>query len=364
MEQVRSSGALLGLAGLAWLALPTALTGQQTTGFESRAVIARGADSTLVERPPDVPRLHHTHLNSPDPDAAIDWYVDVWPQGERGEVAGYPAFVAAVPVLFSRVEVAPDGAWDFDRDRAYPQSAFWHIGAFGNTTDTFEALEARGHTVLRLARSATDAEGVVRSGLAGEEPRPGGFGYLVGPDGALVEITGGPNTDPSFAHVHLFGERPRCTANWYAEVLGFALPTVRDPETGESTPRERYEPCEGERAPPTWPSLDPAGTVRGPSASIRHGSGTISIYPRQCLGDQCEVDEPLVPSRGQVLDHVAFEVDDIDEWIPWLEQQGVTFLGARSRFGESGENGWRIVIEGPDGLSVELVQPPRGGLPD
>ena len=355
-------------SGMAWsigttvlfmLGAPISPAAAQAAGFVSRPVPRDTPDTVNVERPSEVPRLHHTHLRSTDPDAAIDWYVDVWPQGERGEVAGYPAFVADVPVLFSTAEEPPEGAWDFDRHRAFPQSAFWHIGAFANTTARFEALEARGHTVLRLARNADDTVGVVRSGLSGETERAGGFGYLVGPDGALVEITGSPRTEPRFAHVHLFGERPRCAANWYADLLGFQLPPARDPDTGNPAPRERYSPCEGERAEPTWPSLDPAGTVRGPTATIRHGSGSISIYPRQCLGDQCEVDEPLVPSRGQVLDHVAFEVDDLDAWIAWLEQEGATFLTGRSRFGGLGGDGWRAIVEGPDGLSIELVQPRR-----
>jgi len=332
---------------------PTNASDRPSTAVDTtRGGVHRSGD---VQRPPDVPRLHHTHLNSLDPDAAIEWYVDVWPQGRRGEVAGHPAFVAEVPILFSKVDDPPAGAWDPDRNRAFPQSAFWHIGAFANTTTRLEALEERGYTVLRLARDAADREGVRRSGLAGDTPRAGGFGYLVGPDGALVEITGGPETEPRFAHVHLFGEHPRCAANWYAEVFGFQLPAERDPATGNPLPRDRYEPCEEERAEPTWPSLDPAGTIRGPRASMRHGSGTISIYPRQCLGDHCEVDEPLVPSRGQVLDHVAFEVDDLDAWAAWLTQEGVRVLEERSPFGESGAAGERLLVEGPDGLAVGLV---------
>jgi hypothetical protein len=346
------------LGAAIWVATPVAA--QQPLGFTSGPVAA--ADTLSVARPDDVPTLHHTHLNSIDPSAAIAWYVDVWPQGERGEVAGFPAFLADVPVLFTEVDGPPDGGWDADRSRAFPQSPFWHIGAFANTTARFEALEARGHTVLRLARDAADTEGVPRSGLAGDEARPGGFGYLVGPDGALVEITGGPSTDPAFAHVHLFGEQPQCAANWYADILGFALPGTRDPETGASVPRETYEPCEGERADPTWPSLDPAGTIRGPTATIRHGSGSISIYPRQCLGDHCEVDEPLVPSRGQVLDHVAFEVEDLSAWIAWLESRSVTFLETYRAFGPPGANLMEtvgsVLVEGPDGLAIELVERP------
>lgn len=350
------------LALLGLLLLPGARAAQQPVAAVGRSTQASDTSASSVERPDEVPVLHHTHLNSLDPDAAIDWYVDVWPQGNRGEVAGFPAFVGAVPVLFNQVDTAPEGGWDFDRSRAFPQSPFWHIGAFGNTTARFEALEARGHTVLRLARDASDTSGVVRSGLAPETPREGGFGYLVGPDGALVEITGGPGRTPSFAHVHLFGEQPRCSANWYAEVLGFALPSARDPDTGNPVARERYEPCEGERAEPTWPSLDPAGTVRGPNATVRHGNGSISIYPRQCLGTQCEVDEPLAPSRGQVLDHVAFEVSDLRAWIAWLDSRGVTFLERYRPFGPEGvaaiDAPGSILIEGPDGLAIELVGRP------
>jgi len=354
----RSVTALL-IAGTALALAPEVGSAQQPVALSTRA--SAGVDTTrqVVARPDEVPVLHHTHLNSIDPNAAIAWYEDVWPQGRSGEVSGFPAFLAEVPVLFDRVDQAPEGAWDFERHRAFPQSAFWHIGAFANTTARFEALEARGHTVLRLARDASDTVGVMRSGLAGETPRDGGFGYLVGPDGALVEITGGPGRDPAFAHVHLFGEQPRCSANWYAEMLGFALPAGRDPDTGNPVPRERYEPCEGERAEPTFPSLDPAGTIRGPTATIRHGSGTISIYPRQCLGDQCEIDEPLVPSRGQVLDHVAFEVADLPAWIEWLESREVTFLERYRPFAPEGsldlDAPGSVIVEGPDGLAIELV---------
>jgi len=347
---------------------------------------AAGAQSTSA-RPDEIPVLHHTHLNTTDAEAAINWYLALWthvleaedlPQptyivgqngGQslgRGEIAGYPAFIADLPILFNEVATAPEGGWDFDRNRAHPQSAFWHIGAFANTTDRFEALEAEGFTVARLFTGPTDEGRVYRSGqtpyngvLSSEqladfepaEPRAGGFGYLVGPEGALVEITGSPRSTPSFSHVHLFHEQPRCAANWYARVLGFTLPNTRD-AAGESVPREAYEPCEGERAEPGWPSLEPAGTVRGPSANVRHAESGISIYPRQCFGDRCDINQPLVPSRGQVLDHIAFSVTDFDGWLRHLAAAGVTIQQGPEPFGA----GRSVIIAGPDGLSIELVE--------
>ena len=37
------------------------------------------------------PRFHHLHLNSVDPDAAIDFYVKRFPTGERTRWGGAPA---------------------------------------------------------------------------------------------------------------------------------------------------------------------------------------------------------------------------------------------------------------------------------
>lgn len=317
------------------------------------------AGASAAQTAPSTPRLHHAHLNSVDPEAAAAWYARVWPGGRVGVVGGVTAFVAEMPLLFDRVDAPPPGAWDPERQRSEPQSPFWHIGGFVDTTDRFEALESDGITVLRLEPGPGQGPGVVRSGLtpyAGihtadevaeaerADPRPGGFGYLVGPDGALVELTGSPRTTPAWAHVHLFHTAPRCAANWYVEVLGFAHAPGRDPATGEPTERERWDPCDADPGPRGFPSLERAGTIRSPAATVVHGSGSISFYPRQG-------DAPLVPSRGQVLDHVAFAVDDLDAWEAHLETLGVAIL-RRAPFGE----GRSLLLEGPDGLALELVQ--------
>lgn len=316
---------------------------------------------------PELPLLHHAHLNSVDPDAAIEWYLRAWPDGEAGEMAGFRAFLADMPLLFNQVETPPPGAWDHTLQRAAPQSAFWHIGGFVNTTDVFERLEDDGLEVLRLRVGPTDAGAVVRSGLtpyggirslaqldtaATVDAREGGFGYLVGPDGALVELTGSPRTSPSFSHVHLYHEHPQCAANWYVEHMGMALPPRRDPATGDTVPRPLFSDCEGaQRATPGWPSLERAGTVRGPRGTVRHGNGSLSFYPRQCTLERCGDDSPLVPSAGQVLDHVAFSVSDLDRWVRHLVERGVV-VGDPYAFGATRA----VMIEGPDRLSIELVE--------
>ena len=319
--------------------------------------------------------LHHAHLNSTDPAEAIAWYLRIWPEGRAGTVAGRPAFLAEMPLLFDEVEAPPTGAWDHRLQRSEPQSPFWHIGGFVNTTDRFEALETRGVEVLRLRVGPGGGEGVVRSGLApyagirtrdelpatlggagaeaGDgELRPGGFGYLVGPDGALVELTGGPSTEPAFAHVHLFHDQPRCAANWYVDVLGFRHAPGRDPESGQTVDRRRWEPCEAERGERGWPSLEDGGTVRAPSARIVYGNGSISIYPRQCTGVGCDDAPELAPSRGQVLDHVAFAVPALAPVLQRIEEHGVEILEGPYDF--AGRPA--VLLLGPDGLALEIVE--------
>ena len=77
----------------------------------------------------------------------------------------------------------------------------------------------------------------------------------------------------------------------------------------------------------------------------------MSWYPRQCVGERCGRDQKLVPSRGQVLDHVAFAVDDFDALYAKLRRDGVKVLETPHPFGETRA----FMIEDPDGLAIELV---------
>jgi catechol 2,3-dioxygenase-like lactoylglutathione lyase family enzyme len=174
----------------------------------------------------------------------------------------------------------------------------------------------------------------------------------------LFEFTGGPGTRDALAHVHLFHERPRCAARWYVEQLGMALPLAR-PGAPEEPPSGGA--CETAEAVPYgeagWPSLEPAGTIRQPAASVRLANGSLSWYPRQCVGTRCGADQPLVPSRGQALDHVAFTVDGLDARLARLRRAGVTVLEGPYAFGATRA----AMIEGPDRLAIELVE--RRGAP-
>jgi len=314
--------------------------------------------------PADTPALHHTGLNSTDPAAAISWHLRLWPSATRASFAGRPAVQAEMYLVFNEVRDSPAGAFDEALGRPSEQSAFWHIGAFANTTSMDVDLAAIDVPHLPLFVGPSDEEGVWRSGLtpysgivtrnqlATAEPaaqRPGGFSYVVGPDGALFELTGGPNTTSSLSHIHFFHEEPRCAVNWYVSNLGMTRPPVRN-EDGTTSARLGDEPCQAELGQPGWPSLERVGTIRQPRGTVVYGNGSMSFYPRQCVLDRCGSAQPLVPSRGQVLDHVGFVVRDLDAWHAWLVAKGVTMLEHVHDIDE----GRAFMFEGPDRLAIEF----------
>ena len=321
---------------------------------------AQSAPSTAM------PALHHVGLNSVDPESAIAWYLRLWPTAKRTVVAGRPAIQADMLLLFEKVEHPPPGAWRDDLHRSEPQSAFWHIGATTNTTDVATRLRAIGIVHLPLYVSPLDPTTVWRSGLApyagtlsaaqlanaaASPPREGGFSYVVAPDGVLFELTGGPQTRDAFSHVHFFHEQPLCAANWYAEHLGMELPPARD-GSGTESRRPPWTPCDVPYGEAGWPSLEPIGTIRQPSGSVRFANGSMAWYPRQCVRSRCGRDQPLAPSRGQALDHVAFSVADFDTLLARLRRAGVKILEEPHPFGATRA----AMIEDPDGLAVELVE--------
>ncbi|MEO7963687.1 MAG: VOC family protein [Gemmatimonadaceae bacterium] len=330
------------------------------------AVYAAPVVHAQQEARPSLPALHHVGLNSVDPERAIAWYLRVWPTATRTTFAGEPAVRGDMLLTFHKEKGAIAGAWNDSLHRGAPQSAFWHIGAFTNSTDIAARLAAVGVPMLPLFVSPTDTEGVTRSGLAPyagiltaaqlrtaplAPPRDGGFSYAIAPDGVLFEFTGGPTTHDSFSHVHFFREHPLCSANWYAEHLEMELPPMRD-SAGRETPRAPWLPCQVAYGEAGWPSLEHIGTIRSPSGGVRYANGSMSWYPRQCVAGRCGTDQALVRSRGQPLDHVAFEVSGLEMWYKRLEREGVKILERPHGLGAMRA----FMIEDPDGLAVELVE--------
>ena len=94
----------------------------------------------------ETPGFHHLHLNSVDPDAAIDWYVRQFPSCTKGGWAGIPG---------AAVAQQRDGAVQQGRPRrrrSQPQSAIWHFG--WHVTDARQSLATYQERAGRAAAAA------------------------------------------------------------------------------------------------------------------------------------------------------------------------------------------------------------------
>lgn len=301
------------------------------------------------------PRFHHLHLNSCDPETALDFYVRQFPSTKKGAWGGMPALYSpnAVLVLLTRVSAPPSSK---------PQSAIWHFG--WHVTDARACLRTyQGRSDLELLPLYTSEEGgkvfissdtwpgtagklgrtkaeIEEARASGIKPAGGaGFAYMRGPDGALVEYAG-DHPSERFNHIHFFEEDPIAAVLWYQKHLNAGLytpfsSTVAAGEEGTAAPRRER----------SWPALERDGMLREPRAGVHFGDVAFLIYPNQG-------EEPLAVSRGQLQDHLALAVTDLDAWRHKLEDEGVTILEAPYRLGETRA----FMIEGPSREAIELVE--------
>ncbi len=300
------------------------------------------------------PGFHHLHLNSTNPDRAIAFYTKAFPATSRSTWAGLPALSSptSVLVLFTRVAQPPP---------TQPQTAAWHFGwHVTNERQTHERFVREGVTLLPLYTSdeggtvAISSDtwpgtggvlGLTKAQIAdararGVKPNGGaGFAYIRGPDDALVEYQGDMPAE-RFNHVHLYQEHPFCAQLWYRTHLNAAVAQGRG---GEPRTEANCQVARG--ADKTWPALDVGGMYRTPTAGVVFGTVAVNWYMRQ--GER-----PLVGTRGQLVDHIALSVTDLDAWIAKLRREGVTFLLEPYKLGDTRA----VLIEGPSLEALELVE--------
>ena len=149
---------------------------------------------------------------------------------------------------------------------------------------------------------------------------PGGFphGFIFDPWGARIELLQDPG-HPGFHHVHLSAIDPDVTLAWYRDLLEAETGTVGDS-------------LEGLRLGSLWLLASP------------HAEGVPAA------------------TEGRSIDHIAFEVDDLESESPALRSRGVEFLqeavvpdGART-------SAKRAFVAGPDNVRLALVEPGFAGV--
>ena len=302
------------------------------------------------------PRFHHLHLNSANPDAAVEFYVRQFPSTSKTTWGGMPALASPndVLILFEKVHAVPT---------IEPQSAIWHFGwHIPDIRGRLETYGGRAEVELLPLYTGEECEFVLISSDTWQPPsgapgltkaqiaeakangvKPtggGGFAYMRGPDNAIVEYVGDHPTE-YMNHVHMYQEDPFCAQLWYQRHLN--APQME----GRGMPADMTEAnCKVTRgADHSWPALEPHGMFRVPRAAVTFGDVALAWYARQG-------DEPLAGTRGQLYDHIALGVTDLDAWIAKLRDESVTFLEPPYRLGDTRA----VMIEGPSREALELVE--------
>ena len=317
-----------------------------------------GATSPRAQEAPlPAPSFHHLHLNSMNPNAAIDWYTKAFPVNSKTTWGGEPALKSPnnVLILFTRVDQPP---------ATQPQTAFWHFGWHVlRERATMARLRDQGVTLVPLYTTEEGATVSINSdtwpgtgGVLGltkaqiaearknnVQPAGGpGFAYIRGPDDALIEVQGDMPAE-RFNHVHMYHEQPTCSGVWYQTHLNAPRPQGRRGEPDR--PRNASNCDETRGTEKTWPALEVDGMYRTPSVAIAFGDVSMGGYMRQ--GDR-----PLVGTRGHVADHVGLGVANLDAWLGKLRGENVKILEPPHKLGETRA----FMIEGPSKEAIEIVE--------
>ena len=298
------------------------------------------------------PHFHHLHLNSVNPDAAIDFYTRQFPSTGKSTLAGLPALKAGnLYLLFNKVSAPP---------ATEPQTAIWHFGwHVVDVHKSYEMYQQRKEVHL-LPLYTTDEGGFVyvssetwpgangslgrtKSEIAeakakGIQPTHGaGFAYLEGPDGAIIEYQGNMPAE-RFNHVHMYQKDPFCAELWYRQHLSARV------NQAAGRPVYTEANCKMDRPERSWPALQREGMLRMP-AGVAFDDVTVQWHIQQD-------DNPLVSSLGHVSDHVGLSVANLDAWVAKLRREGVKFLKEPYKLGDLRA----VMIEGPSREALELVE--------
>ena len=318
--------------------------------------------------------FHHVHLNSVDPAAAAAYYPKPFAKSAtRTTFNGFEAVKTGnIYILFTKVATPPTN------ELTGPQTSVWHFGWNTPNSREYNAnFRKLGLTIAQMW-NGSDADAKLVD-LSGDVPTPpgggfptqeqvlelrakgakvdpavvgGGFGYLRGPDGVMIE-NAQSGSEERFNHVHMYHEHPACAMQWYATHLGAQLPGGRGggagrggaapagPVPGTSSdcanPKTTY-------SPPTFPSFAKGGFVRDPPGGVNFDDISISMRPWPGGG--------LAPTRGHIYDHWAVSTANLDVTVTRLKSEGVKFLEEIHPWGSMRA----AMIEGPDRIAIEIVE--------
>jgi catechol 2,3-dioxygenase-like lactoylglutathione lyase family enzyme len=171
-----------------------------------------------------------------------------------------------------------------------------HIGfSFGDLAAKMSSYKAAGIKILSEVR---DVQGKFK------------FAFVEDPWGTKIEVMQDPN-QIGLHHIHLMTSNPEATFDWYEAAFGGT--------------RER---------------------LAGKHPGLRYGNVWLLVKDSQGA--------ELAGTKGRAIDHLGWSFPDLDAAAVDLKAAGVKFTMEPRPF----RNLKIAFIEDPDGVSIELVQPP------
>jgi catechol 2,3-dioxygenase-like lactoylglutathione lyase family enzyme len=270
-----------------------------------------GPDGPPVEAqtPPEPAHFHHVHLNVVDPQKSVQFYsrhFGAVPIKYGG--AADAVFVERSFIFFTQVPTPADSRL---------ASGIWHIG-WGGMDVVSEAawLKNKGVEIHT-------------------PPTPLGqnfYTYLYGADRELIEIYSGEQNH-RFNHVHLLATDVNATSQWYADHLGLALNRREVPK-------------------PTSPNQWWINGIRVDNVTMYvFGSPATDPVPTWWRDPPMK---SIEPTRGRVIDHIAFSYPAIEPVLERLTKAGVRIvepIATRDTYKLKS-----FFVLGPDGVLIEVVE--------
>jgi catechol 2,3-dioxygenase-like lactoylglutathione lyase family enzyme len=268
----------------------------------SASLTAHGQQPTATTVP--LAHFHHVHLNATDPAAAIEFYTSKF-KARKESFAGLgdAVWTGDSWLLFTKVDAPPPSEL---------LSGIWHIG--WGAEDMQSAYQQQLAKGTRFATPLTDISDMVGG------DRSFFYAYVDGPDHVLIELNTARHH--RFGHVHLFSADPPAAGAWYAQELG-----VR---SFAQTEKRIYRNVQ----------IAPAAFVTADHVSM-------IIYPVEYRGGT------FVSTRGRVIDHLGFSVDDLDATLARMRKDGVKVTAQPHSLADGVRSAF---VEGPDQVAIELIQ--------
>lgn len=218
----------------------------------------------------------HHHFNASDVDRHMRFWVDTL-GGTAGTVGnGVPIVLFPNALIFMREQV-PAGPMI--------GSTVDHVAfSVQNLRDTVDRVIADGYEMVTDTAAPPSVEVVDDIGIVEGDGPVSGIAYAVGPDGIKIEILEmRAQAEPIVSHhIHFFGEDAEAMRAWYIDTFGAA---------------ER------------------PGQINGIIGADLPGLGL----------NFSTASSPMAPTRGRVLDHIGFEVENLEAFTESLEAKGLSF---------------------------------------